>query len=107
MNTDKLTNEIVKAALDAWQSADLVSWLMCFTPNAILFDDGNPRDLDAFSSQAIGEERFISFDKVENDGKDVFGQFHTEKWGNFKTYFKFSINEEGKIDRLDIGQASY
>jgi hypothetical protein len=43
---------------------------------------------------------------VENEGKDIKGNFHTESWGNFKTYFKFHINAEGKINRLDIGQAN-
>jgi hypothetical protein len=36
---------------------------------------------------------------VENNGKDVTGNFHTERWGAFKTYFKFSIDSDGKIYR--------
>jgi len=43
---------------------------------------------------------------VENNGLDILGQFHTESWGDFKTYFKFQLNNEGKINRLDIGQAN-
>ncbi len=107
MNTDKLTHPVVKAALDAWQKGDAGAWHAFFTADAQLFDDGSPRDFSAFSRSAIGHERFTSIDKVENDGKDIYGHFHSDQWGDFKTYFKFHINADGKINRLDIGQANY
>jgi hypothetical protein len=33
------------------------------------------------------------------------GNFHTDSWSDFKTYFKFQINTLGKINCLDIKQA--
>lgn len=107
MNTEKLTNRVVKLAVEAWQKADAKTWLSFFTADAVLFDDGSPRDLKQFSREAMGRERFTSIDKVENHGLDVYGRFHSDKWGDFKTYFKFHINPEGKISQIDIGQASY
>lgn len=107
MDLDKITNNIAKAALEAWQKGDTTTWLSFFTAGAKLFDDGNPRDFEHFTNEAIGHERFTSIDKVENDGKDIYGHFHSDQWGDFKTYFKFHINAGGKIDRLDIGQANY
>ncbi|MFT3681848.1 MAG: hypothetical protein QM791_16365 [Ferruginibacter sp.] len=107
MDTSKLTNATVKAALEAWQNGDSKSWLSFFTADAVLYDDGSPRDFKRFSSHAIGHERFTSIDKVENNGLDIYGKFHSDQWGDFKTYFKFHINTDGKITRLDIGQASY
>ena len=105
MDTGKLTNPIVKAAFDAWQKGDAKLWLSFFTADAKLFDDGNPRNFLGFVKDACGHERFTSIDKVENNGLAIYGQFHTESWGDFNTYFKFTINAEGKINRLDIGQA--
>ena len=105
MDTSKLTNETVKKAFDAWQSGDSKTFLSFFTTNAKLYDDGNPRDFSKFVKEACGHEKFTSIDKVENNGLDITGNFHTESWGNFKTYFKFQINADGKINRLDIGQA--
>jgi len=29
-----------------------------------------------------------------------------DQWSDFKTYFRFIINPEGKISRLDMGQAA-
>ncbi|MBC9797339.1 hypothetical protein [Sinomicrobium weinanense] len=105
MDTSELTNEIVKNAFDALQEGDNATWSSLFTPDAELYDDGSPRDLKAFNNTAIGHERFTSIDKVENDGKDIYGQFHSDQWGDFKVYFKFHIDHTGKIHRLDIGQA--
>ncbi|POS00590.1 hypothetical protein Q361_1502 [Flavobacterium croceum DSM 17960] len=105
MDTSKLTNETVKNAFDAWQSGDSKTFLSFFTTDAKLYDDGNPRDFLSFVKDACGHEKFTSIDKVENNGLDITGNFHTESWGDFKTYFKFQINAEGKINRLDIGQA--
>lgn len=105
MNTEKLTNPTVKVAFDAWQNGNSKLFLSYFTNDAKLYDDGNPRDFQQFVKSACGHEKFTSIDKVENNGHDITGNFHTESWGDFKTYFKFHINSEGKINRLDIGQA--
>ncbi|GAB3998517.1 hypothetical protein GCM10028807_46430 [Spirosoma daeguense] len=106
MDTSKLNNSTVKAAFDAWQAGDATKWLSFFTPDAKLYDDGSARDFRRFVKEACGHERFTSIDKVEDDGKLIYGKFHTESWGDFKTYFKFHLNTDGKVDRLDIGQAN-
>jgi hypothetical protein len=105
MDINRLTNQTVKQAFDAWQKADGKHFLSFFTSDAKLYDDGNPRDFSKFVKNACGHEKFTSIDKVENNGLDITGNFHTESWGDFKTYFKFHLNAEGKIIRLDIGQA--
>lgn len=107
MELNKITNPIVKHAIQAWQEGDSKKWLACFTSDAKLLDDGNVRDFHKFSTQAIGTERFTSIDKVEDDSQSIYGEFHSDTWGDFKTYFKFHINEVGKISTLEIGQASY
>lgn len=107
MDFNKINNPVAKAAITSWQNADRAKWLSFFTNDAQLFDDGQPRDFKKFSSEAIGHERFTSIDKVEEHGTAVYGQFHSDTWGDFKTYFRFHIDEQGKIFRLDIGQASY
>lgn len=107
MDTSKLTNETVKKAFEALQKGEKETWSSLFTADAELYDDGSLRDLRAFNNNAIGHECFTSVDKVENDGKDIYGQFHSDQWGDFKVYFKFHINNEEKIHRLDIGQGIY
>lgn len=104
---DKLTNTIVRAAITALQDADSEDWFALFSEDAVLYDDGKKVKFREFFENALGHERFTSIDKVENDGLDVYGRFHSDKWGDFKTYFKFQINSEDKITRLDIGQVNY
>jgi hypothetical protein len=107
MNTTILTNHVVKDAFNAWQQGDSKLWLSHFTEDAKLLDDGHLRDFKKFSTEAIGHERFTSIDKVENNNLSIYGKFHSDTWGDFKTYFKFHINEQGKIYKLEIGQADY
>ena len=107
MELDKISNKTAKAAIAAWQAGDAAQWLSFFTAQASLLDDGHPRDFKKFSTEAIGTERFTSIDKVEEEGTAVYGQFHSDTWGDFKTYFKFKINAAGKIEQLEIGQADY
>ena len=75
-----------------------------FSASPQLFDDGSPRDFAEFTN-AIGTERFVTIDKVEDGGRAVYGQFHSDKWGDFRTYFRFTPGADGRFTRLDIGQA--
>ena len=107
MDTSKLSNPIVKLAFEAWQKGNSQLWLSYFTKDAQLLDDGHPRNFHKFSTEAIGTERFISVDIVKDNGRSVYGKFHSDTWGNFKTYFKFHIDANSKIYKLEIGQADY
>lgn len=105
MDIGTLAHPIVKQAIDALQSGDRAAWAALFAAGATLYDDGEPRDLLAFNREAIGTERFTRIGSVDNGGLDVYGLFHSDRWGDFQTYFKFHLDGNGKISRLDIGQA--
>lgn len=106
IDLNKLSNSKVKAAISALQNGDEKTWFSLFSADVALYDDGNQRQFNNFFKKALGRERFTRIDKVENGGLDVYGNFHSDQWGDFKTYFKFQLNKEGKISRLDIGQAT-
>lgn len=105
MLTDVLTNPTVKAAIDALQRGDRAAWSALFEPDARLYDDGSPRSLAKFTADALGHERFTSIEHVDKGGLEVIGAFHSDRWGDFNTYFRFQLSPSGKIKRLDIGQA--
>ncbi len=107
MNYTNITDPEVQAAIQAWQEGDPEAFLSYFSPNALMTDDGNIRSLPAFVKEACGNELFLSLDKVEDEGRSVFGNFKAGHWGTFRVYFKFHKNPTGKFDRLDIGQAKY
>ena len=106
MDLSKIINEKVKKAIEALQSGN-ESWYSYFTGNPEMTDDGNPKDFHKFFKGALEKEHFLTIDKVENNGMDVYGNFKAGIWGSFKVYFKFHENSEGKFDRLDIGRAKY
>jgi hypothetical protein len=105
MDTERLSNPTVRAAIQALQGGDKDAWAALFAPDATLYDDGSPRSLLKFTEEVLGHERFTSIDRIENRGLDLTGSFHSEKWGDFRTYFRFRLGANGKIKRLDIGQA--
>lgn len=104
MDLSKITDETVKNAIEALQSGDK-KWYSFFTENPVMTDDGNTVDFTSFFSKALGKEHFLSIDRVENEGKDIYGNFKAGQWGTFPVFFKFHKNSEGKFERLDIGQA--
>ena len=106
MKTSVLTNRIVKAAIEALENGDRNTWSALFEPDAELYDDGSPRSLEEFNRDALGHERFISIDRVENNGLNLIGAFHSDRWGDFQTCFRFQVSPGGKINRLEIGQAT-
>ena len=106
MDISKISNEHARKAIEALQANDKNAWYSYFTDDAVFTDDGRTLDLKSFFDNAFDKkEKFLSIDKVENDGKDIYGNFYAGQWGTFRVFFKFHINADGKINRLDIGQA--
>lgn len=106
MDLSVIKNETVRNAVQALQNNNLEQWYSFFTEDATFTDDGRTLGFKSFFDNAFDKkEKFLSIDKVENDGKNITGNFYAGQWGTFKVYFKFHVNAEGKIYRLDIGQA--
>jgi len=105
MDLSNIPNRDVKKAIEALQSNDLATWYSCFTTDTVFTDDGRPRDFKAFFDNAFAHgEKFLTIDRIENEGKDLYGNFYAGQWGTFRVYFKFQQNVDGKFNRLDIGQ---
>lgn len=105
MDFSKLTNPTVKSAIEAMQANELNTWYSYFSDNVVFTDDERTLDFKSFFNNAFEkQEKFLTIDKVENDGKNIYGNFYAGQWGTFNVFFKFTINEQGKISRLDIGQ---
>jgi hypothetical protein len=105
METAQLKNPTVRAAIEALQRGDRGAWRALFVADAELYDDGAQRNLAEFTASALGHERFRSIERIDNDGLEVTGDFQTEQWGDFRSYFRFQLAADGKIARLDIGEA--
>lgn len=102
-----LENPTVGKAIDALQNGNARAWLSLFVKNAILYDLGNEMTAGEFIEKSIGREYFTHIDKTEDDGLSVFGSFHTDQWGDYQVCFRFRLDEEGMVHRLDVLQAAY
>ena len=99
----------VNAALNAMKNGDAAAWHALFAENATLSDDGNERNPTDWAASELfgkGQGRITSVDKVEDNGSTLLAQFHSAQWGDFKTSWKFTVTD-GKITRLEVGQANY
>jgi hypothetical protein len=105
MNTSAITHPIAMKAIEAFQAADSARWIPLFAKDVTLLDDGKRRDFKNFSTEAIKIERFTSIEEIEDNGTSIYGQYHSDVWGDFRAYFKFHFNEQGEINMLEIGQA--
>lgn len=99
-----VSDPAVRDAVTAWQSKDSDHWLAAFVEAPALTDDGASRDFNVFSAE-IGNEYFTQIERVSPDGRTVVGQFHSDTWGDFRTFFRFIQGPEGKFTKLEIGQA--
>ncbi len=106
MNMELLSEPLVKAAITAMNAGDRAGWFDLFAPDATLADDGNTVDFRGWSeSELFGDNRgyVTAIERVEDDGRTVYAQFHSDKWGDFLTFMKFEVSG-GMITRLDLGQ---
>jgi len=104
MDTSRLTQATVRAAIEALQRGDSAAWLEQFEPGAWLTDDGAARSFGEFTRRALGHERFVAIETVDADGLEISGRFHSDRWADFRTYFHVTLGARGTIRRLDIGQ---
>src|SRR5579871_5625704 len=97
MTPDSLLDPRVKAALDAMKVRDRRAWFNLFTTEAILTDDGNAHDFAKWSdAELFGEDKgyLMSIDRVEDHGLTVYGKFHSDRWGEFETFMRFTVKND-------------
>lgn len=105
MDLSKISNENVRKAIEALQTNNKNVWYSYFTSDAVFTDDGRTLDFKSFFDNAFNhKEKFLTIEKIENNGKDITGNFYAGQWGTFKVFFKFHQNPDGKFNRIDIGQ---
>jgi hypothetical protein len=109
VDLSSIIHPIVREAITAMNGRNKRKWYELFSDAATLTDDGTPHDLTEWSDgELFGSSLayLASVDKVEDGGLTIYGRFHSDRWGNFKTFLKFSV-EKGRIIKLTVGQASY
>lgn len=102
-------NPIIKSAIEAMNTRNKKQWYELFSDNPMFTDDGDAHDFtDWCEGELFGSSLayLASIDKVEDRGLTIYGRFHSDQWGDFKTFLRFRI-ENGKIAKMAVGQVDY
>jgi hypothetical protein len=109
LDLNAISHPIVRSAIEAMSSRNKKHWYELFSNNPTFTDDGNPHDFtDWCERELFGPSLayLASIDKVEDGGLTIYGGFHSDQWGDFKTFLKFNV-DNGKIIKMAVGQTSY
>jgi hypothetical protein len=104
-----IESPVIVSAIAALTSRDKNAWFELFIPKAKFSDDGIPRDLRNWCNEELFgsyQARILSIDKVEDGGLAFYAMYHSDKWGDFKTFWRFVV-KDGKISKLDVGATDY
>jgi hypothetical protein len=108
VDVSAIGDAVVRSAIVALNDRDEERWFGLFSKPAFT-DDGNQHDFVKWcEGELFGSARawIISIDRVEDGGLTFYAKYHSDKWGDFQTFWKFVV-EKGRITKLDVGATSY
>ena len=106
---EKVSNPLVRSAVEALNGRNKKLWFGLFSEGAGFSDDGIPRDLVKWCEEELFGSALaylIAIDKVEDGGLTFYARYHSDKWGDFKTFWRVTVRD-GKISKLDVGATDY
>lgn len=105
----KLAAPEVQKAIVALNEQDAKTWYALFTDDASFSDDNREIDFKKWCDRELFSKSkcyVTRIDKVENQGFNIYCLFHSDNYGDFKTYMNFII-EGDTFNRLEVGQVDY
>jgi hypothetical protein len=108
LDLSAIGDTVVRSAIATLNGRDKKGWFELFSKPAFT-DDGIPHDFVKWCDEELFGSSLayiISIDKVENGGLTFYARYHSDKWGDFKTFWRFVV-EDGRISKLDVGATHY
>lgn len=109
LNLESVGIPVVRSAIAALNGRERARWFALFADSPRFSDDGTPRDFVKWCDEELfgpAVAYVISIDRVEGGGLTFYARYHSDKWGDFQTLWKFEV-KDGKIAGLDVGATSY
>ncbi|MFF5402646.1 MULTISPECIES: nuclear transport factor 2 family protein [Streptomyces] len=102
----KLSDPAVRAFVSAVNAHDRDGFLALLAPDATMSDDGSDRDLDDWIDREIfSSNGHLDVDSEGRDGRSLVARYRNDAWGEMRTRWSFTVDEEGRISRFETGQA--
>jgi hypothetical protein len=85
---------------------DLEAFRELLAPDATMADDGDDRDLDQWIDREIfSSNGHMEVENESNGGRALIARYRNDTWGEMRTRWDFTVDEDGRIARFETGQA--
>ncbi|MEU3794194.1 nuclear transport factor 2 family protein [Streptomyces fructofermentans] len=102
----KLSDPAVRAFVSAVNAHDREAFRAVLAPGATMADDGSDRDLDEWTAREIFDSRgHMEVDRESDGGHSLVARYSNDTWGEMKTRWSFTVDDDGRIARFETGQA--
>lgn len=105
IDLSKITNDVVRKAIEVQQNNDINAWLAIFSEHTDFVNDGVKADFKPFFYRAFDfHEKLLTIEQVNDDGNYLRGNYFDGNFGIYRVSMKFHQNESQKLDRLEWEQ---
>jgi hypothetical protein len=102
----KLTDPAVRAFVTAVNAHDRDGFLALLAPGATMADDGSDRNLDEWIDREIfSSNGHLDVDNESQGGRALLANYRNDTWGEMRTRWSFTVEDDGRISRFETGQA--
>lgn len=102
----RLSDPAVRAFVTAVNSHDREGFLALLAPGATMSDDGADRDLaDWIDQEIFSTHGHMDVDNESNGGRSLIAHYSNDTWGEMRTRWSFTVDDDGRISRFETGQA--
>ncbi|MEV1069421.1 nuclear transport factor 2 family protein [Streptomyces sp. NPDC050263] len=106
IQTAKLSDPAVRAFVTAVNAHDREAFLALLAPGATMADDGSDRDLDEWIDREIfSSHGHMDVDNESRGGRALVARYSNDTWGEMRTRWRFTVEDDGRISRFETGQA--
>ncbi|CAL9434352.1 MULTISPECIES: nuclear transport factor 2 family protein [Streptomyces] len=106
IQTTRLSDPAVRAFVAAVNAHDREAFQELLAPDATMADDGDDRDLDQWIDREIfSSNGHMEVENESNGGRALIARYRNDTWGEMRTRWDFTVDEEGRIARFETGQA--
>lgn len=102
----KLSDPAVRAFVHAVNAHDREGFMALLAPGATMTDDGSDRDLaDWIDREIFSSHGHMEVDNESDGGRTLLARYRNDTWGEMRTRWNFTVEDDGRISRFETGQA--
>jgi hypothetical protein len=102
----KLSDPAVRAFVNAVNAQDREGFMSLLAPGATMSDDGSDRDLaDWVDREIFSTHGHMDVDNESHGGRSLVARYSNDMYGEMRTRWSFTVEDDGRISRFETGQA--